>query len=94
MKDMITDVESLLGESTLTGPDGRRGFLKVALGTGFAVAEMPVAVMPMPSMMARWFHGSPSGSGEPSTCCCRSGTSNERSPTSSGCPRRSSRPCC
>ncbi|OBV39055.1 dienelactone hydrolase family protein [Janthinobacterium psychrotolerans] len=43
MKDMITDVESLLGQSTLTGPDGRRGFLKVALGTGFAVAVMPVA---------------------------------------------------
>lgn len=42
MKDMITDVESLLGQSTLTGPDGRRGFLKVALGTGFAVAALPV----------------------------------------------------
>jgi len=42
MKDMITDMESLLGQSTLTGPDGRRGFLKVALGTGFAVAVLPV----------------------------------------------------
>ena len=42
MKDLITDAESLLGQSTLSGPDGRRGFLKVALGTGFAVAVMPV----------------------------------------------------
>jgi len=42
MKDLITDGESLLGQSTLSGPDGRRGFLKVALGTGFAVAVMPV----------------------------------------------------
>lgn len=42
MKDMITDMDSLLGQSTLTGPDGRRGFLKVALGTGFAVAALPV----------------------------------------------------
>ncbi|KAB8043042.1 dienelactone hydrolase family protein [Janthinobacterium aquaticum] len=42
MKDLITDGESLLGPSTLSGPDGRRGFLKVALGTGFAVAVMPV----------------------------------------------------
>ncbi len=42
MKDMITDVESLLGQSSLSGPDGRRGFLKVALGTGFAVAALPV----------------------------------------------------
>ena len=42
MKDMITDVESLLGQSSLSGPYGRRGFLKVALGTGFAVAALPV----------------------------------------------------
>jgi carboxymethylenebutenolidase len=42
MKDMIIDVESLLGQSSLSGPDGRRGFLKVALGTGFAVAALPV----------------------------------------------------
>ena len=35
MKDMIADMESLLGQSTLSGPDGRRGFLKVALGHGF-----------------------------------------------------------
>ncbi len=42
MKDMMTDMESLLGQSTLAGPDGRRGFLKVALGTGFAVAVLPV----------------------------------------------------
>ena len=42
MKDMISDVESLLGQSSLSGPDGRRGFLKVALGTGFAVAALPV----------------------------------------------------
>ena len=39
---MITDVESLLGQSSLSGADGRRGFLKVALGTGFAVAALPV----------------------------------------------------
>ena len=31
MSDMITDCESLLGQSSVTGPDGRRGFLKVAL---------------------------------------------------------------
>lgn len=42
MKDLITDGESLLGQSMLSGQDGRRGFLKVALGTGFAVAVMPV----------------------------------------------------
>ena len=42
MKDMISDVESLLGQSSLSGADGRRGFLKVALGTGFAVAALPV----------------------------------------------------
>lgn len=42
MKDMINDVESLLGQSSLSGADGRRGFLKVALGTGFAVAALPV----------------------------------------------------
>lgn len=40
MKDMISDVESLLGQSSLSGADGRRGFLKVALGTGFAVAAL------------------------------------------------------
>lgn len=43
MSDMITDCESLLGQSSLSGPDGRRSFLKVALGTGFAVAVLPVA---------------------------------------------------
>ncbi|MGX9699804.1 dienelactone hydrolase family protein [Janthinobacterium lividum] len=43
MSDMITDCESLLGQSSLSGPDGRRGFLKVVLGTGFAVAVLPVA---------------------------------------------------
>ena len=43
MSDMITDCESLLGQSSVTGPDGRRGFLKVALGAGFAVAVLPVA---------------------------------------------------
>ena len=42
MKDMISDVESLLGQSSLSGADGRRSFLKVALGTGFAVAALPV----------------------------------------------------
>ena len=43
MSDMITDCESLLGQSSVSGPDGRRGFLKVALGAGFAVAVLPVA---------------------------------------------------
>ena len=43
MSDMITDCESLLGQSSVAGPDGRRGFLKVALGAGFAVAVLPVA---------------------------------------------------
>ncbi|APA70186.1 dienelactone hydrolase family protein [Janthinobacterium sp. 1_2014MBL_MicDiv] len=43
MSDMITDCDSLLGQSSLSGPDGRRGFLKVALGTGFALAVLPVA---------------------------------------------------
>ncbi|MFZ4877370.1 dienelactone hydrolase family protein [Janthinobacterium sp. Mn2066] len=42
MHDMIKDCESLLGQSSLSGPDGRRGFLKVALGTGFAMAALPV----------------------------------------------------
>ncbi|MCC7600133.1 dienelactone hydrolase family protein [Janthinobacterium sp. FW305-129] len=43
MSDMITDCESLLGQSSVSGPDGRRGFLKAALGAGFAVAVLPVA---------------------------------------------------
>ena len=43
MSDMITDCESLLGQSSVSGADGRRGFLKVALGAGFAVAVLPVA---------------------------------------------------
>lgn len=42
MKDLISDGASLLGPSSMAGADGRRGFLKVALGTGFAVAVMPV----------------------------------------------------
>ena len=43
MDDLIKDGHSLLGSSNL--PDGidRRDFLKVALGTGFAAAVLPVA---------------------------------------------------
>lgn len=43
MKDMITDGQSLLGKTSLSNGVDRRDFLKVALGTGFAAAVLPVA---------------------------------------------------
>jgi carboxymethylenebutenolidase len=41
MKDLTQDAESLLGKKLSDGVE-RRDFLKVALGTGFAAAAMPV----------------------------------------------------
>lgn len=47
MKDLVTDASSLLGgNADATGTD-RRGFLKVALGTGFAAATLPVCAQTM-----------------------------------------------
>ena len=43
MKNMQHDCASLLGASNLSDGLGRRGFIKVALGAGFAVATLPVA---------------------------------------------------
>ncbi|HEY1043259.1 MAG TPA: dienelactone hydrolase family protein [Telluria sp.] len=44
MKDLIQDASSLLnGAGEFSEGTGRRGFLKVALGTGFAAATLPVA---------------------------------------------------
>lgn len=42
MKDLVQDAASLLSKTSLSDGVGRRDFLKVALGTGFAVAAMPV----------------------------------------------------
>lgn len=41
--DFRQDFNSLVGPSTFAGGNGRRGFLKVALGTGFAAAVLPVS---------------------------------------------------
>ncbi len=43
MNNMIKDCDSLLDTGRASDGVGRRDFLKVALGTGFAVAVMPVA---------------------------------------------------
>ena len=43
MKDLINDCTSLLPKTSLSGGVDRRDFLKVALGTGFAAATLPVA---------------------------------------------------
>lgn len=42
MQDMKEDFDSLVGKSALSDRVERRDFLKVALGTGFAAAVMPV----------------------------------------------------
>ena len=42
MKDLVQDAASLLSKTSLSDGVGRRDFLKVALGTGFAVAALPV----------------------------------------------------
>lgn len=42
MDDLKRDAESLLTKTSLSDGVGRRDFLKVALGTGFAAAAMPV----------------------------------------------------
>jgi carboxymethylenebutenolidase len=42
MKDLVQDAASLLSKTTLSDGVDRRDFLKAALGTGFAVAAMPV----------------------------------------------------
>ncbi|CDG85171.1 dienelactone hydrolase family protein [Janthinobacterium agaricidamnosum] len=43
MDNLIKDIHSLLGKSSLSDGIVRRDFLKVALGTGFAAAVLPVA---------------------------------------------------
>lgn len=43
MKDLINDCTSLLAKTSLSDGVDRRDFLKVALGTGFAAATLPVA---------------------------------------------------
>jgi carboxymethylenebutenolidase len=43
MDNLKQDCASLLGTTRLHDGLGRRGFIKVALGTGFAVATLPVA---------------------------------------------------
>ena len=42
MDDLQRDAESLLTKTPLSDGLDRRDFIKVALGTGFAVAAMPV----------------------------------------------------
>lgn len=42
MKDLVQDAASLLSKTSLSDGVDRRDFLKVALGTGFAMAAMPV----------------------------------------------------
>ncbi|HJU99334.1 MAG TPA: dienelactone hydrolase family protein [Burkholderiaceae bacterium] len=42
MKDLVQDAASLLSKTSLSDGVDRRDFLKVALGTGFAVAALPV----------------------------------------------------
>ncbi|MGH8855178.1 MAG: dienelactone hydrolase family protein [Telluria sp.] len=42
MKDLISDAESLLSASAFTDGVDRRVFLKAAVGSGFAVAALPV----------------------------------------------------
>jgi carboxymethylenebutenolidase len=42
MDDLKRDAESLLTKTSLSDGVDRRGFIKVALGTGFAAAAMPV----------------------------------------------------
>jgi carboxymethylenebutenolidase len=43
MKDFVQDCDGLLAKTTLSDGVDRRDFLKVALGTGFAAATLPVA---------------------------------------------------
>jgi carboxymethylenebutenolidase len=43
MKDLVQDGDSLVADSPFTEGVDRRDFLKVALGTGFAAATLPVA---------------------------------------------------
>lgn len=43
MKDLVQDGDSLVANSAFTDGVDRREFLKVALGTGFAAATLPVA---------------------------------------------------
>jgi carboxymethylenebutenolidase len=43
MQDLVTDGDSLVADSAFSDGVGRRDFLKVALGSGFAAATLPVA---------------------------------------------------
>ena len=43
MKDLVQDGDSLVADSPFSDGVDRRDFLKVALGTGFAAATLPVA---------------------------------------------------
>ena len=42
MDDLQKDAQSLLAKTSLSDGIARRDFIKVALGTGFAAAAMPV----------------------------------------------------
>jgi carboxymethylenebutenolidase len=43
MQDLVADGDSLVADSAFSDGVGRRDFLKVALGSGFAAATLPVA---------------------------------------------------
>ncbi len=47
MQDMKEDFDSLIAKTPLSDAMDRRGFLKTALGTGFAAAVLPVAAQSM-----------------------------------------------
>lgn len=47
MENLKQDAESLLAKTSLSDGVGRRDFMKVALGTGFAVAALPVVAQTM-----------------------------------------------
>ncbi|MFL9924619.1 dienelactone hydrolase family protein [Herbaspirillum lusitanum] len=47
MNDFRKDLDSLLGQSSLSDTPDRRSFLKTAIGTGFAAAVLPVCAQTM-----------------------------------------------
>ena len=47
MKDLVQDGDSLVAESSFADGVDRRDFLKAAIGTGFAVAALPVVAQTM-----------------------------------------------
>ena len=55
MQDLKDEVDTLTPKTTLFNDGDRRNFLKVALGTGFAAAVMPVTALPVvaPEVLTR-----------------------------------------